>query len=331
MRRACLLLFLVAATVDAQTPASVRIPIRGRGAVVLTLPSGWTGNVMPAAAGRPPTAELKSGAAGGPMMLVSAVGSDDPAFATAASLHAVLVRSSSLALASSVQKELPLTEFHVRGATGYWFHATDRAPKAGEYEQLVNGMLPVGDVVLDFTILSHETAPASTTVPLSIIESARQETAPAAASSHLKTVVVADEGWHITFDAPPLRDEHESTSNGYAYKANSGLFNMSLFVEKPSGDGTTNRDVYDFYWPQAKRNPMIDQKSVVMSSTPKYVRVQYDIHADMKGEDITQRNVNYYFAFRGRWVDVHISFVEPTKADDAIFTRFDESLTYAAP
>jgi hypothetical protein len=102
-------------------------------------------------------------------------------------------------------------------------------------------------------------------------------------------------------------------------------------VEKPAGTGQTHRDCYEFYWSQASRNPMIARDSVVNSETPKYVRVQYDIVTEFQGQPIRQRHVNYFFfAFRGKWVDVHISVIVPTKEDEEIFAAFDRSLRYGS-
>jgi hypothetical protein len=144
-------------------------------------------------------------------------------------------------------------------------------------------------------------------------------------------VAIPKEGWSITFDSPSLSKREESKGDGeYAFRANSGRFNLSLFVEKPGGAGKTHRDCYEFYWSQARRNPMIAQDSVQSSETPSYVRVQYDIVTQFQGQPIRQRHVHYYFVYRGKWVDVHISVIVPTKEDEEIFAAFDRSLRYSS-
>jgi hypothetical protein len=144
-------------------------------------------------------------------------------------------------------------------------------------------------------------------------------------------VEIPKEGWSIAFDSPSLSKQEESKGDGeYAFRANSGRFNLSLFVEKPGGAGQTHRDCYDFYWSQARRNPMIAQDSVKSSETPSYVRVQYDIVTQFQGQPIRQRHVHYYFVYGGKWVDVHISVIVPTKEDEEIFTAFDRSLRYGS-
>jgi len=38
--------------------------------------------------------------------------------------------------------------------------------------------------------------------------------------------------------------------------------------------------------------------------------------------------VNYYFAYSGRWIDVHISIIAPSDQDSQVVTAFDRSLSY---
>jgi hypothetical protein len=142
-------------------------------------------------------------------------------------------------------------------------------------------------------------------------------------------VKIPKQGWSITFDAPRLSDKHQDKKGQqFAFAANSDRFNMSLFVEMPKGPGETHKDVHAYYWPLASRNPMIAKETIVSSETERFVRVQYDIVTDFEGKPIRQKNVNYYFAFKGRWIDVHISIIAPTEEDERIFRGFDESLSY---
>ena len=140
-------------------------------------------------------------------------------------------------------------------------------------------------------------------------------------------IEVPGSGWSVSFDAPPLSKKQESKNGSdYAFRANSGRFNLSFFVETPKSDGRSNKDCYNFYWPQSSKNPLISKESVVMTEANDYVRVQYDVVAQIEGRTVRQRNVNYYVYHNGKWVDVHISLIDPTAADDYIFSTFDKSL-----
>ena len=171
---------------------------------------------------------------------------------------------------------------------------------------------------------------ATTLVKAAVVLAAVLAFSRAAGATPVK-VDIPKEGWSIAFDSPSLSKQEESRGDGeYAFRASSGRFNISLFVEKPGGAGKTHRDCYEFYWSRAKRNPMIAQDLVQSADTPKYVRVQYDIVTQFQGQPIRQRHVHYYFVYREKWVDVHISIIVPTKEDEEIFAAFDRSLRYGS-
>ncbi|MES2569391.1 MAG: hypothetical protein V4710_04975 [Verrucomicrobiota bacterium] len=139
------------------------------------------------------------------------------------------------------------------------------------------------------------------------------------------TIPIPKQGWNILLDAPQFTGKQgQQHGPDYVYRANSGRFNLSIFVEpqaKPGG----NKECREFYWTQANRNPLISQPTVRISNTDKFHRVEYDIVA---GPQVTQKNVNYYFMFDGKWVDVHISILNPTKEDEAVIGSFNKGLSY---
>jgi len=138
------------------------------------------------------------------------------------------------------------------------------------------------------------------------------------------SIPIPSQGWSINLDAPPFsRKQGQQDGSNYIYRANSDRFNLSIFVEpqaKPGG----SKECYEFYWPQASRNPLISKPTVKVSNTDKFYRVEYDVASG----PLTQHNVNYYFMFNDSWVDVHISITHPTKEDAAIIAQFDKGLNY---
>lgn len=142
-------------------------------------------------------------------------------------------------------------------------------------------------------------------------------------------VKIPKEGWSISFDAPPLSEKKQSRHSGdFEFSATSHRFNISLFVEKPRGAGTTNRDCYNYYWSRASQNALIAQETVSFSETERYARIQYDIATSLQGMAFRLTNVHYYFIYRDKWVDVHISMGNPTPEDYQVFKTFDASLRY---
>jgi hypothetical protein len=57
---------------------------------------------------------------------------------------------------SAMEHYLPVEQLTGAPGPGYYFSATDREPKPGEFKYLTQGMLLVGDVVVAFSILTND-------------------------------------------------------------------------------------------------------------------------------------------------------------------------------
>lgn len=144
-----------------------------------------------------------------------------------------------------------------------------------------------------------------------------------------KEFVIPDEGWRVVVDAP-FMDRVEETRRGtdFRFKGNGGMFNLSLFVERPQSDAGGHKECYEFYWHHGRKDPQIDWNSVRVSSDPRYYRVELMVVFSFKGKNFKQKHVHYYFVFNRRWMDLHISILEPKPADEEVFRRFDRGLRY---
>ena len=65
---------------------------------------------------------------------------------------------------------------------------------------------------------------------------------------------------------------------------------------------------------------MIDAESIKTETKGNFVKVSYTT--------LGIPNANYYFAFKGNWVDVHVSKTRSTKGDEKGFADFEEILSY---
>ena len=57
---------------------------------------------------------------------------------------------------TATEQYLPVEQLTGAPGPGYYFSATDREPKPGEFKHLTQGMLLVGDVVVGFSILTND-------------------------------------------------------------------------------------------------------------------------------------------------------------------------------
>jgi len=57
---------------------------------------------------------------------------------------------------TAMEQYLPVEQLSGAPGPGYYFSATDRAPKPGEFKYLTQGMLLVGDLVVAFSVLTND-------------------------------------------------------------------------------------------------------------------------------------------------------------------------------
>jgi hypothetical protein len=134
---------------------------------------------------------------------------------------------------------------------------------------------------------------------------------------------IPNQNWSLTVvDLDFGSFERHVDDNQYTLQGSPGPggSKLSLFVEKPANAGTNNDDVLSYYWPKAAHDPLIDPQSVDIERADKFDRVFYVAQG--------VPNVNFYFAFKGRWVDVHIAKWPFASGDEKLFADFEAYFSY---
>lgn len=299
-------------------------PLPGHESLQLGVPKSWQEEVRRPAPELPPTITFreKEGAAFRVMLTPMWSAREDRPLPGPEQIRQSVQRSADGARAQAVEETIPVEEIKGPSCHGYKFSATDRAPEPGGFKYMTQGMLRVGELLVTFTILTNDGQEKIAADALAALRTMVQ--APATQPTRIP---IPGAGWEIRFESPKLSAPEESgKAPVYTFRANADRFNISLFVEPPQGAGSTHEACYQHYWRKASRNSDIIEKSVTLSPGKKYYRVQYD--CNVAGMGLRMRHVNYYFVFQGKWVDVHISIIAPTKADAKILAAFDQSLTY---
>ncbi len=155
MFRAFLGFVLVISAVFAADNAQKRYPLADHGALVVTVPSRWVAEVRQEGK-LPPTIGYSLAAGKPPQVLITPVWrvrADVPPF-TQESVRKNVEHAVSAVKDQAVEKEIPVQQFKGKSGAGYYFEATDRAPKPGEFKFLRQGMLAIGDILLAFTVLA---------------------------------------------------------------------------------------------------------------------------------------------------------------------------------
>lgn len=153
---------------------------------------------------------------------------------------------------------------------------------------------------------------------------------PFQAMAETTTLVIPDQGWALTFEAPPLRPVRETDSNDhYMYSANANNFAISLYVDTPACTGGESHEaVLNCFWPKAGKDPLINQASVSKSCSQQYCKISYDFENTFQGAPIRQKHIHFLFAYRERWSNLHAAVSNPTENDLKLLEAFASSVSY---
>ncbi|HEX9983203.1 MAG TPA: hypothetical protein VGF69_08060 [Thermoanaerobaculia bacterium] len=148
-------------------------PVPGHGALQLSVPAGWTATVREVEGALPPTIVLAHEKDGTRLLLTPLWSpKDNASFNSAKNVRLSVQQAAEQVQPTAVEKELTLREVVTSSGKGTFFWATDRAPKAGEYEYVAQGAVPAGKLMVSFTILTHRAPPAGIDEALAIVRSA---------------------------------------------------------------------------------------------------------------------------------------------------------------
>ncbi len=152
------MLCLLAGAAAAGETESRTFAIFGQGELQLNIPVSWTAETTPATAESP--AGIQFGPkAGAPFeMVLTPVGhatGESPAPGSAV-LKKLAQDAAELLKPRAVERTIDVREIRSASGAGYYFFATDRAPKPGEFKIATQGFVMVGNLLVSFTILTND-------------------------------------------------------------------------------------------------------------------------------------------------------------------------------
>ena len=154
MLRTLVVLFLVAAGAGVFA-REIKVPVNGRGTVVLSVPDSWDEAINHSDPDAPPMIVLVPSKGRSFHILMSVIWPGRPGVPnlTRQSLREQVRQASDGPKAQAVERELAVVEFSGPSGFGAYFSATDRAPEPDGYKYLTQGMLAMGEVRVTFTVL----------------------------------------------------------------------------------------------------------------------------------------------------------------------------------
>jgi hypothetical protein len=148
----------------------------GHGSLDLAVPDSWRATLHQPPDRLPPTVTLVPGSGEPFQILITVVWPIPPRtqLSNLAEIREEVAGAASQASPESVEKVLPLKELKGGGNQGYFFRATDRAPKPGEFKYLTQGIMRAGEVNLAFTILTNDSGEPVVAAALDMLRTAAQ-------------------------------------------------------------------------------------------------------------------------------------------------------------
>ena len=147
----------------------------GHGDFRLSLPAGWNDELRKHPGDFPPTIFI-SGIDGSPFVIFVTPRWPDPHaasdFGTPKSIHEIVAKAAQAAAPQSVEGKLSIVTMGGGRGPGFYFDATDRAPKPGEFKYMTQGAVGAGGVVCTFTILTSDKKSVVKTKALNMVSQA---------------------------------------------------------------------------------------------------------------------------------------------------------------
>ncbi len=137
-------------------------------------------------------------------------------------------------------------------------------------------------------------------------------------------IPIPNQGWKVSFINLGFSnwDKKQDNNNQFIVHGLPGAngFDLILLVDAPANNLPGNDPVYNYFWSNMAHDSLIDAQSVKTERKDKFIKVSYSAQG--------QPNVNYFFAYQGSWVDLHLAKPSVEPGDDKLFAGFDNSLSY---
>lgn len=154
--------------------ASSHIPLPGGDELWLAIPADWNQKIESPDKNTPLSVWLS--ARQGPtfnVLITPLSGSPmSPAMADENKLRAIVTSTARNALAQSVEMTIPVHDLTSQDVHGFYYLATDRAPKPDEWKYMTQGMVNIDGAPFAFTILTNDGQEAIAKAALELIRTA---------------------------------------------------------------------------------------------------------------------------------------------------------------
>lgn len=155
-----------------EAPSHIALP--GGDELSLSIPAAWNEKFEPAKEKMPPSVWLtpRQGASFNVLITPLSGSAVGAAMSDDNRLRAIVTSAARNALAQSVEMTIPVHDLTGPSVHGFYFLATDRAPKPNEWKYLTQGMINIDGAPFAFTILTNDGQEAIAKTALELIRNA---------------------------------------------------------------------------------------------------------------------------------------------------------------
>jgi hypothetical protein len=160
--------------VEANTIRKYRLPDHGM--LVLSVPESWTEEVRQPPFGLPPTIILRPAEKDNFVIMITPLWNPngDEAFNSNDAIRELMEQEAQAMKTRALEKELALIPIKGSAAHGYYYAATDKAPKPEEWEYMLRAGVACGELLISGTFLTHEKSSSVVSETLQVFQSAKQ-------------------------------------------------------------------------------------------------------------------------------------------------------------
>jgi hypothetical protein len=151
-----------------------RYPLPDHGFFQMKVPTSWKDELRQPRDRLPPTIVLQPASGDRFQVLITPIwlaGKDVP-LPSGEAIRQQVQRAAESAKSQAVEETLKVMELQGSSGRGYYFSATDKAPKPGEYKFMTQGIMRVGELIATFTIHTNDSQKEVVNDALTMLKSA---------------------------------------------------------------------------------------------------------------------------------------------------------------
>jgi hypothetical protein len=296
------------------------------GTFQIEVPKTWRGEVLKSSSNAPPTLTFAPGSGEAFQLQVA------PIWTVTQDLNQSLQQmkrftdqSAKEVSAQAVEKSIPVVEFKGQTATGYYFAATDKAPKPGEYKYQLQGMVRTGDVAAMFIAVSNDDSRAIDRQIVAAMRSLAFHPNSAALSTgepqsvRADAIQIASDSTDLILTVPVSRLVVRVPKGGLEQKVRSQSGSAASPRYFYFEDETRRMIISGWFEPadgfKGVKNLWADEvaawrkNSVPLPQEVSFAKLdRWDVvNYEMSNTDPTPTHIRACFVQAGTWIDIHLS------------------------